>query len=159
MKTMIQLKLARLEYEHRASGVAKAPNGKVPYIEDDGAVIADSTLIRRHIERKYKVDLDEGLSVEQRAAAWSLEKMAEEHLYFALSTCGGATTATSKWVPRISSIACLSFYVRSSGELVGPGWRKRSICKEPAVLLAPRSRRMPEQTLMPSLCCSAKGSS
>ncbi|MCK1323584.1 glutathione S-transferase family protein [Bradyrhizobium sp. 156] len=84
MKTMIQLKLAGLEYEHRASGVAKAPRGKVPYIEDDGEIISDSTLIRRHIERKYKVDLDAGLTVEQRAAAWSLEKMAEDHLYFAL---------------------------------------------------------------------------
>lgn len=84
MKTMIQLKLAELGYEQRASGVGKAPKGKVPYIEDDGEVVADSTLIRHHIERKYKVDLDAGLTPEQRAAAWSIEKMAEEHLYFAL---------------------------------------------------------------------------
>lgn len=84
MKTMIQLKLAGLDYEHRASGVAKAPKGKVPYIEDDGEIIADSTLIRRHIERKYKIDLDAGLTPERRAIAWSIEKMAEEHLYFSL---------------------------------------------------------------------------
>jgi glutathione S-transferase len=84
VKTLVQLKLAGLEYEHCASGVARAPQGKVPYIEDSGEIIADSTLIRRHIERKYKVDLDAGLTSEQRAIAWSIEKMAEEHLYFAL---------------------------------------------------------------------------
>ncbi len=84
MKTMIQLKLAGLEYEHRASGVAKAPKGKVPYIDDNGEIIADSSLIRRHIESKYNVDLDAGLTSEQRAMAWAVEKMAEEHLYFAL---------------------------------------------------------------------------
>jgi glutathione S-transferase len=83
-KTMIQLALAGLEYEHRASGVAGAPAGKVPYIEDEGEVITDSTLIRRHIERKYELDLDAGLTPELRAAAWSIEKMAEDHLYFAL---------------------------------------------------------------------------
>jgi glutathione S-transferase len=84
MKTMIQLALAGLDYEHRASGVAGAPTGKVPYIEDDGETIADSTLIRGHIERKYNVDLDASLTSRQRAIAWSIEKMAEEHLYFAL---------------------------------------------------------------------------
>jgi glutathione S-transferase len=84
MKTMIQLKLAGLAYQHRASGIARAPRGKVPYIEDDGEIIADSALIRRHIERKYRVDLDAGLTPEQRAVAWSIGKMAEEHLYFAL---------------------------------------------------------------------------
>jgi glutathione S-transferase len=83
-KTMIHLALAGLEYEHRASGVTGAPAGKVPYIEDDGEVITDSTLIRRHIERKYELDLDAGLTPELRCRAWSLEKMAEDHLYFAL---------------------------------------------------------------------------
>ncbi len=84
IKTMVQLKLAGLAYEHRASGVAKAPRGKVPYIEDDGVVVSDSTLIREHIERKHQVDLDAGLTTGQRASAWAVEKMAEEHLYFAL---------------------------------------------------------------------------
>jgi len=84
IKTMIQLQLAGVNYEHRGSGVAKAPRGKVPYIEDEGQVIADSTLIRTHMERKYQVDLDAPLNLEERAIAWSLEKMAEEHLYFAL---------------------------------------------------------------------------
>ncbi|TPL83609.1 glutathione S-transferase family protein [Mesorhizobium sp. B2-3-12] len=84
IKTMMQLKLAGLEYEHCGDGTAKAPNGKVPFIEDDGEIIADSALIRRHVERKYNVDLDAGLTPRQRAIAWAIEKMAEEHLYFAL---------------------------------------------------------------------------
>jgi glutathione S-transferase len=84
MKTMIQLKLAGLAFEHRASGVANSPTGKVPYIDDEGEVIADSSLIRRHVERKFGIDLDGALDAGQRASAWSIEKMAEEHLYFAL---------------------------------------------------------------------------
>lgn len=84
MKTMAQLRMAGLSFGHRASGVAGAPHGKVPYIEDDGVVVGDSTIIRSHIERKYGVDLDGGLSPGERAIAWSIEKMAEEHLYFAL---------------------------------------------------------------------------
>lgn len=84
MKTMFQLRLAGLDFEHRASGVAGAPRGKVPYIEDDGVTISDSTLIRFHIEEKYGIELDASLDAEQRAVAWTIEKMAEEHLYFAL---------------------------------------------------------------------------
>jgi glutathione S-transferase len=72
MKTMIQLKIAGLAFEHRATGVADAPKGKVPYIEDDGITIADSTLIRNHIEAKYGGDLDASLTANQRALAWAL---------------------------------------------------------------------------------------
>jgi glutathione S-transferase len=84
MKTMLMLKWAGLEYRHRESGVAQAPRGKVPYVEDSGVIIPDSTLIRFHIENKYGHDFDTGLTAEQRAIAWSIEKMVEEHLYFAL---------------------------------------------------------------------------
>ena len=50
-------------------GFNKAPKGKLPYIDDDGQKIADSTFIRRHLESKYGIDFDQGLSAEQRAIA------------------------------------------------------------------------------------------
>ncbi len=78
------LKMSGLPYRTQADGLGKAPKGKLPYIEDDGELIADSTFIRWHLERKYRVDFDRGLDAEQRATAWAFEKMAEDHLYWAL---------------------------------------------------------------------------
>jgi glutathione S-transferase len=83
-KVEILLKMAGLPYRTETNGFGKAPKGKLPYIDDDGERIADSTFIRWHIEKKYKFDFDRGLSAEQRAAAWAFEKMAEDQTYWAL---------------------------------------------------------------------------
>jgi glutathione S-transferase len=77
------LTMAGVPFRTEPGNLRKAPKGKLPYIDDDGAVIADSTLIRWHVETKYGVDLDRGLTAEQRAVAWAFEKMTEEHLYWA----------------------------------------------------------------------------
>ena len=84
IKAMLLLKLAGLEYSEDRGGYGKAPKGKLPYINDDGLIVADSTFIRFHIEEKYGFDFDAGLTPEQKAAAWAIEKMCEEHLYLAL---------------------------------------------------------------------------
>jgi glutathione S-transferase len=78
------LKMAALPYRTDTSGFSKAPKGKLPYIEDDGERIADSTIIRWHIEKKYQIEFDRGLDAEQRATAWAFEKMAEDNLYWTL---------------------------------------------------------------------------
>ena len=84
-KTEVVLKMAKLPYRADTSGFKKAPKGKLPYVDDDGGeTIADSTFIRWHLEKKYKIDFDRGLSPEQRAIAWAFEKMLEEHLYWAV---------------------------------------------------------------------------
>ena len=83
IKAMILLKMAGLPYQERAGGPHKAPKGKLPFIDDDGDVVADSTFIRFHIEHKYGFDFDAGLSQRDRAVAWAVEKMCEEHLYWA----------------------------------------------------------------------------
>src|SRR5215211_9246120 len=62
----------------------KALNGKLPYIDDNGTIIADSTFIRWHIETKYGFDFDAGYDARERATAWAVEKMLEEHAYWAL---------------------------------------------------------------------------
>ncbi|WP_108682200.1 glutathione S-transferase family protein [Methyloceanibacter sp. wino2] len=81
-KAEMLLKLAGLDYRTDPNGFNKAPKGKLPYIDDDGEVIADSTFIRRHIERKYGIDFDKGLDAEQRATAWAFERMFEDHAYW-----------------------------------------------------------------------------
>jgi glutathione S-transferase len=84
MKAEVLLKMAGLSYRTDTTGLRGAPKGKLPYIEDDGERIADSTFIRWHIEKKYGFDFDRGLSREDRAAAWAFEKLAEDHLYWAV---------------------------------------------------------------------------
>src|SRR5262249_43324892 len=71
-------------YRTDTTGFARAPKGKLPYIDDGGMVVADSTFIRWHIEKKYRLDYDLGLDAAQRAAAWTFEKMAEDQLYWAV---------------------------------------------------------------------------
>jgi glutathione S-transferase len=84
IKTMMLLKLAGLECQTVQGNPLKAPMRFLPYIDDDGVTVADSTLIRRHLERKYKCDFDAALTREQRAQAWAVERMCEDHLYFAM---------------------------------------------------------------------------
>lgn len=81
-KAEVLLKMAQLPYRTDSGGFSRAPKGKLPYIADDGAIIADSTFIRRHIEKKYRIDFDPGLDAAQRATAWAFEKMIEDNLYW-----------------------------------------------------------------------------
>jgi glutathione S-transferase len=84
MKGEMLLKLSKLEYRTDRRGLPGAPKGKLPYIVDDGEVIADSTLIRLHLERKHSIDFDRGLSTRDRGVAWATEKMLEDHVYWVL---------------------------------------------------------------------------
>jgi glutathione S-transferase len=83
-KVEVLLKMAGLAYRTDTTGFRRAPKGKLPYIEDAGEQITDSTFIRWHLEKKYHANFDKGLSAEQRAVGWAFEKMAEDNLYWAL---------------------------------------------------------------------------
>jgi glutathione S-transferase len=82
MKAETLLKLAGLEHATVVGGFVNAPKGKLPYLRDGDEVIADSTFIRLHIERKYGFDFDQGLSDAEKGVAWAIEKMCEDHLYW-----------------------------------------------------------------------------
>jgi glutathione S-transferase len=85
IKTDMQLKMSGLPYCYGQGGVPQnGPKGKIPYIEDGGVLIGDSTFIRDHLEKTYGIDFDVGLTVEQRARAWAVERMLEDHLYWAI---------------------------------------------------------------------------
>ena len=83
-KTEVQLKMAGLSYRKERAMPPASPKGQLPFIEDDGVAVADSTFIRAHIERKYGFDFDDGLDRAERAQAWAFERMIEHHLYWAL---------------------------------------------------------------------------
>lgn len=84
IKAEMLLKLSGLPYETRTGGFARAPKGKLPYIRDGEAVIADSTLIRLHLERRHGVDFDGHLPARERGIGWAAEKMIEDQLYWVL---------------------------------------------------------------------------
>lgn len=81
-KTDVLLKMAGQAYRTDTTGFRKAPKGKLPYIRDNDVVVADSTFIRLHLERRYGVDFDKGYSPAERGVAWAIEKMCEDHLYW-----------------------------------------------------------------------------
>lgn len=83
-KVEMLLKMTGLDYRTDTHGFSKAPKGKLPYIDDDGEIVADSTFIRWHLERKYGIDFDRGLDEAERATAWALEKMLEDHAYWSV---------------------------------------------------------------------------
>jgi hypothetical protein len=79
-KTEVQLMMAGLDYKKTTGSRETAPKGQLPWIEDAAVAIGDSTFIRAHIERKYGIDLDIGLSGKERAQAWAIERMIENQL-------------------------------------------------------------------------------
>jgi glutathione S-transferase len=83
-KSEVQLKMAGLAYRKQRAMPPASPKGQLPYIEDDGRNIADSTFIRAHIEGKYGFDFDAGLNQKERAQAWAFERMIEHHVYWAM---------------------------------------------------------------------------
>jgi len=80
------LRIAKLPYVLvETSDPRGAPRRKLPYIEDGGVRIADSSLIVEHLSRTRSIDLDERLSSSQRATALLVQRTIEEHYAFVLA--------------------------------------------------------------------------
>jgi glutathione S-transferase len=80
------LRIARIPYVVVETGDPRsAPRRKLPYIEDDGVRIADSSVIVDHLSRTRSIDLDEVLSPSQRATALLVQRTLEEHYAFVLA--------------------------------------------------------------------------
>ncbi len=89
-KTEVQLRVAGLRYRKERAAPNISPKGQLPFINDEGDLVGDSTFIRAHIERKYDIDLDEGLSPRRRAEGWAIERMLENHF--------GWVMAYTRWI-------------------------------------------------------------
>jgi glutathione S-transferase len=63
----------------------KGPKGKLPFIEDAGVRIADTSLIVDHLVRTRGVDPDARLNPSQRAIALLVQRTLEEHYAFVLA--------------------------------------------------------------------------
>jgi glutathione S-transferase len=84
LKTEVQLKMAGVPYRFARAAPPTAPKGKIPFIQVGAHRIGDSTFIRAHIEKAHGYDFDAGLCTVERSLAWAMERMLEDHLYFAL---------------------------------------------------------------------------
>ena len=93
-KTEVQLKMMGLDYVKQQAMPDNSPKGQLPFI-DDGEVVADSTFIRRHLERQHDFDLDAGLAARQRAAAG-------RNLHSGSALHAGAAAAMGRRRPRSS---------------------------------------------------------
>jgi len=84
MKSEVQLKMAGVRYRLERGAPQDGPKGKVPFIVDGDMRLGDSTFIRAYIEAEHGIDLDRGLTAEMRGRAWAIERMLEDHLYWAI---------------------------------------------------------------------------
>jgi glutathione S-transferase len=84
LKTLTQLKMSGLPFSLERAGRADAPKGKIPFIRDGELVLGDSVFILDHLRQAHGVDLDGWLTPEQRSVGWALERMLEDHLYWAI---------------------------------------------------------------------------
>ncbi len=85
LKLEAWLRLADIPYTVEPStDLRRAPKGKLPYVRDEGRLIGDTTLIVEHLKASRGIDPDAGLSARDRAEALALQRLLEEHFYFAL---------------------------------------------------------------------------
>src|SRR5262245_60241278 len=80
------LRIARIPYEVvDTPDPRKGPKGKLPFIEDAGMRIADSSVIVDHLVKTRGVDPDAHLDSSQRAIALLVQRTLEEHYAFILA--------------------------------------------------------------------------
>src|SRR6187431_1840344 len=82
LKSDIQLQMLGVRFERAIADLDAVTKHKAPYVRDGEQIIEDSTFIRAHFERKVDRNLDAKLTREQCAAAWALERLLEDRLYF-----------------------------------------------------------------------------
>lgn len=85
MKAETYLRYRRIPYKVVPGGPRSSPTGKIPYIVEDGRVIADSGAIIAHFEKRQDARLDEGLSAAMRATAFFVRELVEDRLYWQIT--------------------------------------------------------------------------
>lgn len=76
------LRMADIDYEIKSTLPLRAPKGKLPYIEDGGKALGDSRFIIAHLKSTYK-DLDKELNDAELAMSVAMQRLLEEHLFWA----------------------------------------------------------------------------
>lgn len=82
LKLETYLRMTGIPYQAKAAEFGKAPKGKIPFIEEDGAFLGDSQFIIEHLKRKHGDTLDAKLSPEDLARGHLVRRTLEESLYW-----------------------------------------------------------------------------
>ena len=85
VKLETYLRMADIPYDIADGAPADAPKGKIPWIDDDGYVLGDSTFIIAYLMKKHGDPLDGRLTSHQKALGHAIKKLLEESLYFVSS--------------------------------------------------------------------------
>jgi glutathione S-transferase len=84
LKLETWLRIADIPYEIPATPPPAPPKGKFPFVDDDGALIGDSTLILEHLKRTRKIDPDGALTPQERAIGLAFRRMMKENFYWCM---------------------------------------------------------------------------
>lgn len=81
LKLETYLRMAKIPYD--CDFVFKhSKKGKFPWIEYDGQEIANSSICIEFLNKKFDVDLDDGLTEEQKGLARAVKIMLEENTFW-----------------------------------------------------------------------------
>lgn len=83
-KVETYLRMVGVPYRTRPGDPRKVPKGKIPWIEDDGQMVSDSSDIIDFLKAKYGDKTDGGLNEGQKALGLVARRTLEEHLYWVL---------------------------------------------------------------------------
>jgi glutathione S-transferase len=84
LKLETYLRMAKIPYRTALGDPRKAPKGKLPYIEHDGALVGDSSLAIERLKKDLGDPLDARLDDHRRAIGTAFKSALEEHLYFVI---------------------------------------------------------------------------
>lgn len=110
-KVETYLRMVDLPYRTRNGDPRKNPKGKIPWIEDDGRMVTDSSDIVDYLKAKHGDRLDAGLTPQQRAIGVTVRRTCEEHLYWAL--------VYSRWVEPSGWVHTQAFFMRFMPKIIG----------------------------------------
>ncbi len=81
LKLETYLRMTRTPFEIvECYDLSQSPTGKLPFIDDNGHIVADSSLIISYLKQKHGDKLDQHLSPEQKGQAIAIQRMLENHL-------------------------------------------------------------------------------
>ena len=80
------MRMADIPFETNSDSknLSRAPKGKLPFIEDNGKIIADSFFIIDYLKNKYQPNIDNELNAEQHGFTHLISKSLDENLIHCL---------------------------------------------------------------------------
>jgi glutathione S-transferase len=86
LKVDVYMRFANIPFESNPDyrNSRKAPNGKLPFIIDEGKTITDSEFIIAYLREKFDVQLDSKLTTKEKCASYLMGKSLDENLYWCL---------------------------------------------------------------------------